>query len=100
VVRTSPDPRLGFELRPNSFVASEVDSLSPDLVVFGELTLCGYPPEDLVLKGAFLDACEAAVGELAAETQSGPALLVGAPWRVMTGCAAPLLTMAESPPPG
>jgi lysophospholipase L1-like esterase len=25
VVRTSADPRLGFELRPNSFVASEVD---------------------------------------------------------------------------
>lgn len=25
VVRTSPNPRLGFELRPNSFVASEVD---------------------------------------------------------------------------
>lgn len=25
VVRTSPNPRLGFELRPNSFVSSEVD---------------------------------------------------------------------------
>lgn len=25
VVRTSPNPKLGFELRPNSFVASEVD---------------------------------------------------------------------------
>ncbi|CUW38934.1 Glutamine-dependent NAD(+) synthetase(Carbon-nitrogen hydrolase,2-242;Rossmann-like alpha/beta/alpha sandwich fold,257-532) [Magnetospirillum sp. XM-1] len=56
--------------------------LGADLVVFGELTICGYPPEDLVLKGAFLDACEAAVNELAAETESGPAVLVGAPWRV------------------
>ncbi|MDO8605664.1 MAG: NAD+ synthase [Phaeospirillum sp.] len=53
-----------------------------DLVVFGELCVCGYPPEDLVLKGAFLDACEAAVNDLATETAQGPALLIGAPWRV------------------
>ncbi|TAN60894.1 MAG: NAD+ synthase, partial [Magnetospirillum sp.] len=53
-----------------------------DLVVFGELCVCGYPPEDLVLKGAFLDACEAAVNALAAETAQGPAVLIGAPWRV------------------
>jgi len=53
-----------------------------DLVVFGELSICGYPPEDLVLKGAFLDICEQAVNELAAETHQGPAILVGAPWRV------------------
>lgn len=53
------------------------------LVVFPELTLSGYPPEDLVLKEAFLDAVEAAVEDLAKDTaDSGPALLVGAPWRV------------------
>ncbi len=28
-----------------------------DLVVTPELSLCGYPPEDLVLRPAFLDAC-------------------------------------------
>lgn len=61
---------------------AEAAALGADLVVFGELTLCGYPPEDLVLKGAFLDACERAVEDLAAETGDGPALLVGAPWRV------------------
>jgi NAD+ synthase len=53
------------------------------LVVFPELTVSGYPPEDLVLKGAFLDALEDAVHELAKDTaDDGPALLVGAPWRV------------------
>ncbi len=58
-----------------------------DLVVFPELTLSGYPPEDLVLKAAFLDAVEAAVEELAAETaDGGPALLVGAPWRAGGAC--------------
>ena len=53
------------------------------LVVFPELTVSGYPPEDLVLKNSFLDAVEAAVEALAADTaEDGPALLVGAPWRV------------------
>ncbi len=53
-----------------------------DLVVFGELTVCGYPPEDLVLKPALQDAVVAAVEALAGETINGPALLIGAPWRV------------------
>jgi NAD+ synthase len=53
-----------------------------DLVIYTELNLCGYPPEDLVLKPAFQEACEAAVKALAAETaDGGPALLIGSPWR-------------------
>ncbi len=53
-----------------------------DLLVSSELFVAGYPPEDLVLKPAFLDACAEAVKELAAETaDGGTALLVGAPWR-------------------
>ena len=53
-----------------------------DLVVCGELMAAGYPPEDLVLKPAFQDRIEAAMGALAGETaDGGPALLVGAPWR-------------------
>jgi NAD+ synthase len=52
-----------------------------DLVVFPELCVAGYQPEDLVLKPAFLDSCRAAVEQLAADTaDGGPALLVGAPW--------------------
>ncbi|WKW50488.1 NAD+ synthase [Rhodomicrobium lacus] len=52
-----------------------------DLVVFPELFLAGYPPEDLVLKPAFVAACMDAVRALAAETaDGGPALLVGTPW--------------------
>lgn len=35
-----------------------------DLVVFSEMALCGYPPEDLVLKPAFLDEIERHVGTL------------------------------------
>jgi NAD+ synthase len=52
-----------------------------DLVVFPELFIAGYPPEDLVLKPAFQAACRSAIETLARETASaGPALLVGTPW--------------------
>ena len=29
-----------------------------DVVLFSELTICGYPPEDLVLHGDFVTTCE------------------------------------------
>src|ERR1700675_768726 len=52
-----------------------------DLVVFPELFLAGYPPEDLVLKPAFQSACRAAIEELAKDTaDGGPAMLIGSPW--------------------
>ena len=52
-----------------------------DLVAFSELFICGYPPEDLVLKPAFQAACRAKVEELARETaDGGPAMLIGTPW--------------------
>ncbi|MEW6643668.1 MAG: NAD+ synthase [Pseudomonadota bacterium] len=52
-----------------------------DLIVFSELFIAGYPPEDLVLKPAFQAACRAAVEELARETaDGGPAVLIGTPW--------------------
>ena len=53
----------------------------PDLVVTGELAISGYPPEDLVLKPSFIDLIEKEVGKLASETKTGPALLLGTPWR-------------------
>ena len=52
-----------------------------DLVVGTELCVSGYPPEDLVLKNAFLQAVRTGVEALAAETaDGGPGLIVGAPW--------------------
>jgi len=52
-----------------------------DLIVFPELFISGYPPEDLVLKPAFQAACRAVVEELARETaDGGPAMLIGSPW--------------------
>ncbi len=61
---------------------AEAAAARADLVVGTELVVSGYPPEDLVVKPAFLDAVADGVERLAAETaDGGPALLVGAPWR-------------------
>src|SRR5581483_2355726 len=60
---------------------AEAAALGADLVLFPELSISGYPPEDLVLKPAFVAACRAAVEALARESADGPALLVGTPWR-------------------
>jgi len=51
-----------------------------DIVLLTELFISGYPPEDLVLKPAFLKACRAAVDELAADTaDGGPGVIIGFP---------------------
>ncbi len=52
-----------------------------DLIVTPELFLCGYPPEDLILKPMFVEEAMAAIEALAAETaDGGPAVLIGTPW--------------------
>ncbi|MFC5585911.1 NAD+ synthase [Nitratireductor kimnyeongensis] len=57
-----------------------------DLVLFTELFIAGYPPEDLVLKPAFVEACERAVRELAAETKDGgPGVIIGVPLKRDSG---------------
>ncbi|MEI2387052.1 NAD+ synthase [Breoghania sp. JC706] len=54
-----------------------------DLLVTSELFISGYPPEDLVLKPAFVRACRQHVEDLAKETaDGGPAMLVGTPWLI------------------
>src|SRR3954464_7457150 len=61
------------------------------LVIFPELALTGYPPEDLLLKTHFVDAAGAALEELAHETDDGDIVaLVGFPERrddVYNACA-------------
>ncbi|ACB94403.1 NAD+ synthase [Beijerinckia indica] len=58
-----------------------------DLVMFSELFISGYPPEDLVLKPSFQDACRVACENLARETaDGGPAILVGLPWGELGAC--------------
>ena len=46
-------------------------SQGADLVLFTELFLSGYSPEDLVLKPAFIKRCREAAQELATDTADG-----------------------------
>lgn len=57
-----------------------------DLVLYTELFLAGYPPEDLVLKPAFLKACEKAAQDFAKDTaDGGPGVIIGTPLKRRTG---------------
>ncbi|WP_439501127.1 NAD+ synthase [Aminobacter ciceronei] len=57
-----------------------------DLVLFTELFLAGYPPEDLVLKPAFLAACERAAEDFAKDTSdNGPGVIIGVPLKRKSG---------------
>jgi NAD+ synthase len=61
---------------------AQAAALGADLLVTPEFSIAGYPPEDLVRKSVFVDACEAALDKLAADTaDGGPGLIVGGPWR-------------------
>jgi NAD+ synthase len=75
------NPTVG-DVRGNAGKARRARERTPDadLIVFPELFIAGYPPEDLVLKPSFQTACRQVVEELARETATGPALLIGTPW--------------------
>jgi NAD+ synthase (glutamine-hydrolysing) len=66
------NPTVG-DIRGNSRKISDQIARARDegaaLVVFPELALTGYPPEDLLLKTGFLDAARMALRELAAEAK-------------------------------
>ncbi|MBW5813299.1 NAD+ synthase [Yersinia kristensenii] len=58
----------------------EQQKVGADLVMFSELALSGYPPEDLLYRDDFYQRCEAQLNRLQAATQQ-TAVLVGHPWR-------------------
>ena len=76
------NPTLGA-INANLASAREArrEAQDADLILFPELFICGYPPEDLVLRPSFVEACRLAVEELAKDTVTGPAILIGLPWR-------------------
>jgi NAD+ synthase (glutamine-hydrolysing) len=58
---------------------AEAKAEGADLVVFPELATSGYPPEDLLLRPAFLRAARGVLDEVAKATENVLAL-VGTPW--------------------
>ena len=61
-----------------ALIAEARDAHRADVVLFPELALSGYPPEDLLLRPDFLAACEAALARIAAATH-GIVAVVGHP---------------------
>ena len=53
----------------------EAEALTADIAVFTELAVCGYPPEDLLLKSAFVEEVQKSLKIIAAEVQSCVAVI-------------------------
>src|SRR3954469_13390113 len=85
VAAASPRASAGdvaFNVDETVKLAREADARGVDLAVFPELNLSSYAIDDLLLQEAFLDAVEAGIARLAAESAKlRTLLLVGAPLR-------------------
>jgi len=60
------------------------DGQKADLLIFPELTLTGYPPEDLLLRPELTERTQAALAQIAAETR-GITLILGYPKAALGG---------------
>jgi len=70
------------------------DELGAELVVFPEMAVTGYPPDDLLLRDDFLGAVERALAEIAAAC-TGITALVGAPLRRHGGVRNAAVALAD-----
>jgi len=59
-------------------LSEQAKQAGADIVVFPELALCGYPPEDLLMRQGFIKQIEQAIEEIAANTGDMP-VVFGAP---------------------
>ncbi|MEM6723056.1 MAG: NAD+ synthase [Bacteroidota bacterium] len=71
-----------FEGNRDKMIAAVEDAKAQgaDIVVFGELSVCGYPPRDFLEFDDFIRQCEAVVEEMASHAH-GIAIVLGAPSR-------------------
>jgi NAD+ synthase (glutamine-hydrolysing) len=76
------DPTIGDLAGNARLILEAVESAAAagaDVVLLPELSLCGYPPRDLLLRKSFIDACEAELDRLAALLPPDVLVLLGAP---------------------
>jgi len=61
-------------------VLSDEKTTHSDLVVFSELFISGYPPEDLILKNSFIDACKTGLNSLVDYSKNtNKGIIIGVP---------------------
>jgi len=85
---------LGGNARSITAALTEAERAGARLLVTPELSLCGYPPEDLLLRPAFLDACARELAALAATVDRTP-VVVGFPERDGVKCYNALAVLRE-----
>ncbi|HIA05520.1 MAG TPA: NAD+ synthase [Flavobacteriales bacterium] len=72
---------------------NEAKAQSADLIVFSELSICGYPPRDFLEFSDFIAACDAGIRQIAQEC-IGIAAIIGAPSKNDSGMGKPLYNSA------
>jgi NAD+ synthase (glutamine-hydrolysing) len=81
VVAAQINPTIGDIAGNKSLIFTALDrarQADADIVLFPELSLCGYPPEDLLLDSRFIDALERQCQEIASATR-GLMAVIGTP---------------------
>ncbi|MAE37812.1 MAG: NAD+ synthase [Pelagibacteraceae bacterium] len=82
IIVAQTNPKVGdIQANKNLILEAISEYRDYDLIVFSELMLTGYPPEDLVLKSAFQKEVNRAANEIAISTKSKNCeVLFGMPW--------------------
>ena len=79
IVQTNPI--VGNIEYNKQIVIDHIKDNQSDLIIFSELMLTGYPPEDLVLKPAFMDRVNSALSEILECSKSSDAtIILGTPY--------------------
>lgn len=83
IIAAQINPLVGAIEKNAETIISVLNKLhDADLIVFPELCLTGYPPEDLLLRPHLYTRCEAAVEKLQQATQANTtAIIIGLPTR-------------------
>lgn len=74
-------------------IAAAKQAKGSSLVVFSELSVCGFPPYGMLQYDSFIDRCEKAVDKIADNCYDIP-VLIGAPVRNTSGKGKPLFNAA------
>jgi NAD+ synthase (glutamine-hydrolysing) len=82
-----------IEGNKEKIIAAAQQAKASSLVAFSELSLCGYPPLNMLAYNDFIERCEKAIDEIAVRCCDIP-LLIGAPVRNTTGKGKPLFNAA------
>ena len=82
-----------IEGNKEKIIAAAQQAKDSSLVVFSELSLCGYSPLNMLAYNDFIDRCERAIDEISERCQETP-LLIGVPVRNTSGKGKPLFNAA------